>query len=56
MAKKSKKKSKTTIKSVKPPATRKGTRGGSVPGGRRKCGVCGKIGHNRRSHESGRRK
>ena len=40
---------KKTVKS----ATRKGKRGGSVAGsGPRKCGVCGKRGHNARSHRS----
>ena len=54
MVKKSKKKkTKTTKKTVKS-ATRKGKRGGSVAGsGPRRCGVCGKRGHNARSHESG---
>ena len=53
MVKKIKKKSKTTKKTVKS-ATRKGKRGGSVAGsGPRKCGVCGKRGHNARSHEPG---
>lgn len=47
------KKSKTTKKSTKT-ATRKGKRGGSVSGsGPRKCGVCGKRGHNARSHDPG---
>jgi hypothetical protein len=31
-------------------ANRKGTRGGSVGGKPRKCGICGKLGHNRRTH------
>lgn len=53
MVKKIKKATKT--KAVKT-ASRKGHRGGSVGGGHRKCGVCGKLGHNRRSHESGRLK
>jgi len=46
------KKKATKTKSTKT-ATRKGMRGGSVPGGSRKCGVCGKRGHNMRSHEPG---
>lgn len=54
MKKKMKTKKKPTAaktKAVKV-ASRKGKRGGSVAGlGPRKCGVCGKRGHNRRSHE-----
>jgi hypothetical protein len=50
---KSKKKSTKKTKSVKS-ANRKGKRGGSVAGsGPRECGVCHKLGHNRRSHEPG---
>jgi hypothetical protein len=44
------KKKKTTKTRVTKTASRKGTRGGSVAGGHRKCGVCGKRGHNARSH------
>jgi len=49
-----KKKAKKTVKTkaVKT-ASRKGKRGGSVSGGTRKCGVCGKKGHNKRSHGPG---
>ncbi len=55
MALKKKTKKKTQTKSVKA-ASRKGRRGGSVAGlGPRKCGVCGKRGHNKRSHEPGGR-
>ena len=51
--KKKTKKSATKTKSVKT-ATRRGKRGGSVAGsGPRECGVCHKLGHNRRSHEPG---
>lgn len=32
---------------------RRGMRGGSLPGSKRKCGECGKLGHNARSHEKG---
>ena len=32
---------------------RKGQRGGSTGGGPRECGVCHKLGHNRRSHGPG---
>jgi hypothetical protein len=46
--KKIKKSTKTTRKSV-----RSGKRGGSIGGALRKCGVCQKNGHNRRSHEPG---
>lgn len=48
MVKKSKKKTKSTRTK-----RRDGKHGGSVGGGHRKCGVCGKLGHNRRSHEPG---
>jgi len=52
---KSKKKSKAKTKAVKT-ASRKGARRGSVAGsGPRECGVCHKLGHNRRSHEPGGR-
>jgi|HubBroStandDraft_2_1064218.scaffolds.fasta_scaffold00990_30 hypothetical protein len=52
MVKRKMKKAKT--KAVKT-AAHTGKRGGSVAGGGpRKCGVCGKRGHNRRSHENGR--
>ena len=54
MVKKTKKKTKKTpskTKTVKT-ASRKGQRGGSVGGESRRCGVCGKLGHNRRSHDS----
>jgi hypothetical protein len=50
-----KKKIKKTAPKTKTPslATRKGKRGGSVPGAPRACSVCGKSGHNARSHEPG---
>jgi hypothetical protein len=41
-------------KSVKP-AARAGKRGGSAGGEPRKCGVCGRLGHNKRSHGPGGR-
>jgi len=58
------KKSKKALESVAPKAlkaktktpsraTRKGMRGGSVPGTYRECGVCHKTGHNARSHGPG---
>lgn len=49
-----KKKAKKTVKTkaVKT-ASRKGMRGGSVRGQSRKCGQCGKSGHNKRSHGPG---
>jgi hypothetical protein len=34
-------------------ASRKSGRGGSVGGEPRKCGICRKLGHNRRSHGPG---
>jgi DnaJ-class molecular chaperone len=53
MMKKKTKKSASKTKSAKT-ASRKGMRGGSVPGsGPRKCGICKGRGHNRRSHEPG---
>ena len=42
---------KATKKKMTKVASRKGQRGGSVGGGHRKCSVCGKLGHNRRTHD-----
>ena len=58
MAKMKKKNVKKTVKkTVKTKAvktaSRKGMRGGSVPGTSRKCGECGEKGHNKRSHLPG---
>jgi len=49
MVKKTKTEKTTKTKAVKM-ANRKGMRGGSVGGESRACSVCGKKGHNKRSH------
>ena len=44
------------MKKAKTKSVRSEARESKAAGGPRKCGVCGKRGHNKRSHENGRLK